>query len=255
MKRTVTRRAILPALFVAGFAATLLASDHQDTPEVELSPRMDINDVYAFPGEGTDRIALVMTTSSPIVPGMSTANAKFDPNLLYQFKIDNSATLDGVEDLVIQVRFDNTGSGQTVNVYGPVAPPARLAPDGTPITPPLTGSVSALASGSPTVSGATGTTITGAANSAVKVFAGTRDDPFFLDLEQFFRIIPDRKPVSGELSRLPETPTASGFRPGSAVDYLRGVNTLAIVVELPESMLNPPSGSNGRIGVWGTISR
>ena len=30
----------------------VLASDHQDTPEVELNPRMDINDVFAFPGSG-----------------------------------------------------------------------------------------------------------------------------------------------------------------------------------------------------------
>src|SRR5687767_3475991 len=45
-----------------------LASDHQDTPEVELHPRLDINDVYAFPGTSADRIALVLTTSSPITP-------------------------------------------------------------------------------------------------------------------------------------------------------------------------------------------
>jgi hypothetical protein len=255
MKRLLIRRVGTPALLVAGVAATLFASDHQDTPEVELSPRMDINDVYAFPGEGTDRIALAMTTSSPIVPGMSTTGARFDPNLLYQFKIDNSAPLDGVEDLVIQVRFENAGSGQTAFVYGPIAPPARLAPDGTPITPPLTGSVSALAQGEPAVSGSTGTTITGGAGNAIKLFAGTRDDPFFLDLEQFFRIIPDRKPVSGPLSQLPETPTATGFRSTGAVDYLRGVNTLAIVLEMPESLLSPPAGSNGRIGVWATISR
>jgi hypothetical protein len=246
----------MPALLVTSVAATVFASDHQDTPEVELSPRMDINDVYAFPGDGTDRIALVMTTSSPIVPGMSTTTAKFDPNLLYQFKIDNSAPLDGVEDLVIQVRFENTsGGGQTALVYGPIAPPARLASDGTPITPPLTGSVSALAQGTPAVSGATGMTITGGTAGAIKLFAGTRDDPFFLDLEQFFRIIPDRKPVSGPLSRLPETPTATGFRSTGAVDYLRGVNTLAIVLEMPEALLAPPSGSSGRIGIWATISR
>lgn len=47
-------------------AGLVLASDHQDTPEVEINPRMDINDVYAFPGASADRITLVMTTSSPI---------------------------------------------------------------------------------------------------------------------------------------------------------------------------------------------
>ena len=60
------------ALVAAGIVSVgittqrVLASDHQDTPEVELNPRMDINDVYAFPGSAADRIAIVMTTSSPI---------------------------------------------------------------------------------------------------------------------------------------------------------------------------------------------
>ena len=105
------------AVAVAIFAGQrLLASDHQDTPEVELNPRMDINDVYAFPGTGADRIVLAMTTSSPIQGG----NASFDNNLLYQFRIDNSG--DAVEDRVIQVTFSGSGANQTVTVRGPIAP-------------------------------------------------------------------------------------------------------------------------------------
>ena len=67
-----SRRAVRNAAFVVvGVAALTVAqrvyaSDHQDTPEVELNPRSDINDVYAFPGSSADRIALIMTTSSPI---------------------------------------------------------------------------------------------------------------------------------------------------------------------------------------------
>jgi hypothetical protein len=40
---------------------------------------------------------------------------------------------------------------------------------------------------------------------------------------------------------------------GRAVDYLRGVDTLAIVLELPAPMLT--AGGTLTIGVWGTISR
>lgn len=73
-------------------------------------------------------------------------------------------------------------------------------------------------------------------------------------LEQFFRIIPDRKPVTGGLSQRPDAPTASAFRPAAqAVDYLRGLNTLAIVIELPASQLT--GASSKKIGVWGTINR
>src|SRR2546422_8278288 len=86
----------------------------------------------------------------------------------------------------------------------------------------------------------------------MQVFAGWRDDPFFIDLEQFFRIIPDRKPVTGPLAQLPDTPTASAFRnPG--IDFVTGFNVLSIVIELPTASLM--AGGNPKIGVWGTISR
>src|SRR5579872_3341414 len=89
-------------------------------------------------------------------------------------------------------------------------------------------------------------------NTAIQLFAGPRSDPFFIDLEQFFRILPDRKPVTGPFSELPSTPSATGFRnPG--VDYVAGHNVLSIVVDLPASMLT--AGGKSKIGLWGTISR
>jgi len=86
----------------------------------------------------------------------------------------------------------------------------------------------------------------------MQVFAGLRGDPFFIDLEQFFRIIPDRKPATGQLSQLPETPSASSWRnPG--VDFLKGISALAIVIELPVAQLT--SATSKKIGVWATTSR
>jgi hypothetical protein len=235
-------RALATVAGVAALSATLAiarsssASDHQDTPEVELSPRMDMNDVYAFPGASADRIVLVMTTSSPITPAQS-GSASFDPNLLYQFKIDNTG--DGVEDKVIQVTFSGTGTSQQMTVRGPVAPAA-------------TGTMNTLVSSGSSLTGGVNTNLGNAAS--LQAFAGIRDDPFFLDLEQFFRIVPDRKPVSGALSQLPDQPTASSFRPaGQAVDYLRGINALGIVLEMPTAMLT--DGGTKKVGVWGTISR
>ena len=226
----------LVALATASLSRISLASDHQDTPEVELSPRMDINDVYAFPGSSADRIALVLTTSSPITPSQN-ATAAFDPNLLYQIKVDNTG--DGVEDKVFQITFDGPTSSQRVTVRGPVSPNQ-------------TGIANTLVKAGPVVSGAVNATLGSA--TGVQVFAGLRDDPFFLDLEQFFRIVPDRKPVTGALSQLPDAPTASAFRaPGQAVDYLRGLNTLALVIEVPTVLLS--SGGTPKLGVWGTINR
>ena len=225
--------AALAVACAATFAAgRVFASDHQDTPEVELNQTMDINDVYAFPGSSPDRIVLAMTTASPITPGTALS---FNPNLLYQLKIDNTG--DAVEDKVIQITFTGTGTSQQVHVRGPVAPAQ-------------TGTMNTLVPNGPEISGPVNAVI--GSTTGMQVFAGLRDDPFWIDLEQFFRILPDRKPVSGALSRLPDTPTATSWRnPG--VDFLKGINALGIVVELPKSELT--SGGNAKIGVWGTISR
>lgn len=255
--------ASLAALAVTGSAVavvTVRASDHQDTPEVELSPRMDINDVYAFPGaNGTDnsRITLVMTTSSPIVPS-GNAGAKFDPNLLYQFHIDNSAPLDGIDDLVIQVTFDSTtGNNRVVNVRGPAAPPTRMDAEGTPL--PRGGTATVLLRNvaiAITGRGTDSTLSVATSGGMVQVFAGLRDDPFFIDLEAFFRVLPDRKPEGGPLSQITQGPLT--FRPTTgpdkAVDFVRTLNDMAIVVEVPTAMLANPA-TNGRFGVWGTTSR
>jgi hypothetical protein len=223
-------------LSTAGVIRLARGSDHQDTPDVELNPASDMTDVYAFPGSAADRTVLVLNSWAFITPAQ-TATTYFDPNLLYQFKIDNGATLDGIEDKVIQVSFTGTGANQKVEVRGPMAPPVAGAMG------------NQIASAAAAVSGNINTVLGNA--SGMQVFAGTRDDPFFIDLEQFFRIIPDRKPATGALSLLPDAPSASAFRnPG--VDYVKGFNVLSIVIELPTAQL---TAGNPKIGVWGTISR
>ena len=213
------------------------ASDHQDNPLVELNPSMDMSDVYAFPGATADRVVLAMN-SHPLLTPAQTPSASFDPNLLYQFKVDNTG--DAKEDRVIQVVFTGTGAAQTVSVYGPMAPPVQGA------------MMNTVATGTPTLTGPINQVLGTA--GAMQVYAGAREDPFFLDLEQFLRILPDRKPVSGPLSQIPDTPSATSFRAaGSAVDALKGTNVLSIVIELPTAQLT--SGGGTKIGVWGTISR
>ena len=240
------RGALALALATVALGATvatraLRASDHQDTPEVELNQRMDINDVYAFPGSAADRITLVMTTASPIIPANS-ATTFFDPNLLYQIKVDTNTVPDGVEDLVFQVTFTGNDASQQVSVRGPVRPNE-------------TGTAQTLVT--------TGAVTTGTINSSLgsvtgtQVFAGLRADPFFIDLTQFFNILNDRRPSTGPLSVA--QPAAAAWRPACtganaatcAVNFVVGVNTLAIVVELPLAQLK----TSGKFGVWGTISR
>jgi uncharacterized protein DUF4331 len=247
MKTWILRRGpAATALATVGLVAALAtvrrvrASDHQDTPEVELSPRYDVNDVYAFPAATPGRIALVLGTSSPITPANTPSFAFGTKDQeLYQIKVDNNR--DGVEDLVFQITFTGTAGHQRVTVRGPVAPRQ-------------TGPANTLVGGRKAVSGPVNEVLGSA--DGIQVFAGPRDDPFFIDLEQFFRIVPDRRPVTGPLSQLPGTPSASSFRAaGQALDYVRGYNDMAIVIELPVNMLERDPQHPSPFGVWGTTSR
>lgn len=214
-----------------------LASDHQDSPDVELNPTQDLTDVYAFPSPTPGRIVLAMNSRAFLTPAQAPG-ASFDKNLLYQFKIDNNG--DAIEDKVIQVTFSGTGAAQTVEVRGPIAPP-------------VTGAMNnEVATSTPTMTGVINSNL--GSSAGMQVFAGPRDDSFFIDLEQFFRVIPDRKPAAGPLSQLPSTPTASAFRPvGQAQNYVAGFNVMSVVIELPIADLT--QGGTAKLGIWGTISR
>jgi hypothetical protein len=219
---------------VAGGASILAGSDHQDTPLVELNPRMDLTDVYAFPGSAPGRIVLVMNTSGFLTPA-ETPTAAFDPNMLYQFKVDNDG--DAREDRVIQVSFEGKTTSQKVVVRGPDAPVVSGA------------MMNVVNTQAPVLRGDFDTPFGSA--TGIQAFAGPRDDSFFLDLEAAFCILPDRRPATGALSGDCALPSVGFRNPG--VNYIAGFNVLSIVVELPSALLE--NGAPGKLGIWGTISR
>ena len=244
VRPTTRRRTLAAGLLVlagaAGATGLAIGSDHQDTPEVELNPKMDMTDVYAFPGSTAGRIVLAINSRAFLTPGAAAADASFDPDLLYQFKIDNDG--DAREDQVIQVTFAGTGADQQVEVRGPVAPPVQGA------------TANEVADASPAVSGLINTNL--GSSGSIQAFAGPRDDPFFIDLEAAFCILPDRKPEAGALSQpcaLTPNPSAPFYFRNPGVNYVEGFNVLSIVVELPSSLIE--NGTPGKLGIWGTISR
>lgn len=244
--------AVLTAAALAGVALMAregTSSDHVDTAEVEISPQLDLNDVYVFPGSTDGRIVLVMDVASPI-NALGRNVTRFDPNALYQFKIDNNG--DATEDLVLQFLFDEMSDGSArVNVLGPAAPEGpSLGQRNRLLGGPLSGN---------NPFNATFTTANG-----MTVFTGPRNDPFYVDFEQLVQILPDRRPATflTEVAFDNKNPTAFC---GTAApfdttctpkDIFAGANTLSIVVEMPESLLGVAAGNAAaQLGIWATIGR
>jgi len=78
----------------------------------------------------------------------------------------------------------------------------------------------------------------------ITVFAGLREDPFFFDVEQFFRV------RAGLLGQGPSV----GFRPANtAIDFTTGYNVNSIVLRVPQRLLQ--RGTNATtFDSWLTIS-
>jgi hypothetical protein len=197
------------AFILAG--GIIWASDHNDAPNVAHKSD-DITDLYVFQGANTDNLVFVGNVQGLLTP-TATQTAKFDPNTLIEFKIDNNG--DNVEDLVIQCVY-NEGK---MYIYGPVKP----------VAPGLTSTIVGKAAVVVPVT-RYGEAPVIASEKGIKAFAGPRDDPFFFDLNQFHKI-------TGGM--------ATGFtNPGH--DSFAGTNVLSVVVEVPKSLLN----STGKLGVW-----
>ncbi|MEH2253904.1 DUF4331 domain-containing protein [Nostoc sp.] len=226
--------AIVAILLVVLIYATpkALASDHQDTTFLATQlTAADLTDLFVFESPTDPNNAVLVMDFDPLI--VSGETRPFDPNVLYQFKIDNTG--DGIEDVVLQFKINNTGSQQTVTV----SRPTRDIIIGTTL-----GTTSALLPVSTT--GPLNQTFF--AFNGTKFFVGTRKDPFFFDLEQFFKIIPDRN-YSLQPNPSPPFQVLSFRPPGEAQDTLAPFNVHSIIVELPRQVLG-----SGKIGVWITTS-
>jgi hypothetical protein len=219
--RVIALSLLLAAAAALGVARWTEASDHKDSALLAADAAADIADVYTFRSPvNPDNVVLAMTVNG-FIPPSEASTTFFDPNVLYQWKIDNNG--DAVEDLVIQAFVTGTGGHQVMHFRGPAAPP-------------VTGAMSRVIDGPETASVPVSNTETPiiASRNGVTVFAGVRDDPFFFDLTQFKKII------AGQ---------ATSFRnPG--IDSFAGTNVLAIVVELPSVQLG-----GTKLRIEGTTSR
>jgi hypothetical protein len=203
---------IIAAAFITG--GIIYAADHIDTPTVTNQPT-DITDLYVFRGSDPSNLVFVANSQGLTSPANSPA-LKFNENTVLEFNIDKTG--DNIEDLVIQCKYD--AATNKMKIYGPIAPSA------TGTKSKLEGNVTAEVAVTP--HGATA--ISGTGTSGIKVFAGTRDDPFFFDLNRYKAILAG---------------TAPGFSP-TGTDTFAGTNVLSLVLEIPKTLI----GATGNISVW-----
>lgn len=210
-------------LALALLAAPARTADHRDAPTISEDGRADLLDVFGFVNPNNGNVVFAATVNPFSIGG--AIQVAFGPDVLYEFKVDNTG--DNVEDLVIQATFSPTVPGpQRVTVRGPVKPR-------------LTGNTSLRIDEGPEISGpATGVVITGT-GPVPRLFAGLRDDPFFIDLTWVLRLI--GAAPGGPLTREP------------GIDFFAALNCTILAFEVPPSALRGPTGNVIRF--WASTSR
>ena len=273
-------KAVLTSMLLAMVLVvpTTFASSHREAPLITEDPTMDNTDVYVFRSpDAPDTITLIANYIPLEEPGNGPNFYNFSPSGVYEIHIDNNG--DGKEDITYQFQFRNeivngqtflynTGpvtTLQSTNLnfrqyytvnrivgprrggastsFNPTGASFQVAPAN--IGPKSTPNYAALADQA----------VFTLPNGGGKVFAGPRDDSFFVDIAAIVDLLTLR-PVQ-QLHKVP--PTAASA-PG--VDGLKGFNVHTIALQIPISQLvaggtvpTDPTAANAVIGVWATASR
>ncbi len=271
------------ALSVGVLAGTLMvpfvgASSHREAPAISKDPSADNTDVYAFvTPDRPDTVTLVANYIPAEEPAGGPNFYEWDPSVLYEIHVRNGK---GTHDeITYQFRFKTRVVNPDTFLYnvGPITfdgtkyvnwnrpqtysvtrideegrserfgrglrvPPVNVGPRSTPFYDQL-------------------------ANAAIgdlpnggKVFAGQRDDPFFVDLGSVFDLL-GLRPFNGA-HKVPCPDPANPCPTANGVDDLAGLSVHSIVLQVPMSDLarnhmtpTDPNDSDSVIGVYASASR
>src|SRR5215813_11643393 len=100
------KKALVMALAILMLApSSVFASSHREAPITALDRTADVTDWYAFVSyDHPDRVTMILNVDPLLEPANGPNYFPFDPNVLYEMKIDNNQ--DGVEDITFQFRFN-----------------------------------------------------------------------------------------------------------------------------------------------------
>lgn len=240
---------LLPALAIAGVGLFLgrhaRAADHIDGPQATGEPAADIADLYAWMNSDASKVNLVMTVNTSVNP---SATALFSDAVEYVFHTESQAGFGAspVQSQDIICTFTGTAAPQQISCWA----------------------------GNEYVTGdASNTAGISSADGKLKVFAGSRNDPFFFNLDGFHAAVSSVEAAAGgltfdaagcptvsapistflvnQLSTNPADAGADGAG-GPAVDPFASANVLAIVLQVDKSVLN---AGGDVMSVWASTNQ
>jgi len=255
---------LLAALAAVAIAVPLASgSSHREAPNIALDPAADNTDTYAFvPKDNPGTLAVAANWFPNEVPANGPSFFRFDDKASYYLNIDNTG--DGKAEIRYRFNFKTRVRNRASFLYaGPgtrgysqinhyqtyalteerrtrrgfrerrIFNRAPVAPSNVgPKTFPNYASLAAQAN------------IT---KNGLRVFAGQRDDSFFIDLGATFDAINIRKGTGNE---------------GGGKNDLAAVNTQSIVMQIPKSRVTKdrqgvsgPTAANAVVGVWSSTER
>jgi hypothetical protein len=181
--------------------------------------RLDLTDVFAFRSEEEPGKTVLIIDSNPTVrppielPPTVITSRDFHPEAVYRINIDNNG--DAQADVAFTFTFSEFEDGAQTGIayYATGAEAREPGPAGQVLTSSIP--VSFGASAQPVRAG------------QIRLFAGTRSEPFFADIE-------------GALH---------GFN-WTGHDDFEGNDVLSIALEVPDDML----GADPQVGIWASIS-
>ena len=264
-----TKRLTILAMVMTLAASGLFASSHREAPLTSEDPTIDATDLYAFRDSPTT--VTILANYIPLeAPAGGPNFYNFSDNAYYDIHIDNDG--DAVADITWRFDFYTEVGNAGTFLYntGPVTSLSdpdlnvkqyysvnRMNEDGSMTSmgerfqvAPANVGVKSTPDYASLAAAAVNTM-----DNGMQIFAGPRDDPFFIDLGAIFDLLTLR-PVQS----LHQVPPVEGNEAG--VDSLAGFNVHTIALRIPIAgltndgqMPNSPTASNAVVGVWTTSSR
>jgi len=268
MTRKLLVRVGLGAGLVAGAVLLGVASSHREAPLISADPLADNTDVYAFVSpDAPDTVTLIANWIPLEAPNGGPNFYKFGDDVLYRINIDNDG--DANDDIVYEFRFRTRIQNKQTFLYntGPIASlddpnfnirqtysvtridrQGRHALADNLATPP----VNVGARSTPNYDALANMAIYTLPDGS-RVFAGQRDDPFFVDLGSVFDLLGLRPFNAAHVIPL---------APAPGVDGLKGINVHTVAIQVPKRLLThdgslgtDAANANSIIGVYSTTLR